>query len=79
MAPRVAVGTIITDRPYRDLKTGFRSLTETPETIYVLELSLDGVKPDSSYHRLKVKVAREGLDLHARRGYIVPKPDEHKI
>jgi VWFA-related protein len=60
-----------------DLNAGFRSLTEAPETIYLLELSLDRVKPDSRYHRLKVKVTREGLDLQARRGYIAPKPDEH--
>ena len=61
-----------------ELNAGFRSLTEAPETIYLLELSLDRVKPDSRYHRLKVKVNREGLDLQARRGYIAPKPDEHK-
>jgi VWFA-related protein len=61
-----------------DLETGFKSLTEAPECVYVLELSLDGVKPDGTYHRLKVKVDREGLQLQARRGYFMPKPEKSK-
>ena len=61
-----------------DLDTGFKSLTEAPEIVYVLELSLDNVKPDGSYHRLKVKVDRDDLQLQARRGYFVPKPGKEK-
>jgi VWFA-related protein len=50
-----------------DLGTGFKSLTETPEMVYVLELSLDGVKHDGTYHHLKVKVNRDGADVRAPR------------
>ena len=61
-----------------DLDAGFRSLTRTPETVYVLELSLDNVRMDGTYHRLKVKLDRDGLDVNARRGYFMPKADENK-
>jgi len=57
-----------------DLEAGFKSLIEAPELVYVLELSLDGVKADGSYHRLKVKLDRDHLDLQARRGYFMPEP-----
>jgi VWFA-related protein len=61
-----------------DLDAGFKALTEAPEIVYVLELSLDGVKADGSYHRLNVKVDREGVELEARRGYFMPKPAKQK-
>jgi VWFA-related protein len=61
-----------------DLDAGFKSLTEAPEVVYLLELSLDSVKPDGAYHRLKVKVDRTSLDLQARRGYFMPKPEKTK-
>ena len=61
-----------------DLDAGFNTLTEAPEVVYLLELPLDDVKQDGSYHRLKVKVDREGLQLQARRGYFVPKPEKPK-
>jgi VWFA-related protein len=61
-----------------DLDAGFRSLAETPQCVYVLELSLDGVKANGTYHRLKVKVDRKGVELQARKGYFIPKPDKHK-
>jgi VWFA-related protein len=61
-----------------DLDEGLKSLIETPEVVYVLELSLDNVKPDGHYHSLKVKVDREGIQLHARRGYLMPKPEKNK-
>ena len=48
-----------------DLKAGFKSLTDGPEVVYVLELSLDGVKPDGSDHRVKVKVDRAGMQIQA--------------
>lgn len=53
-----------------DLGAGFKVLTE-PTCVYVLELALNNVKPDDRYHRLKVKVDRDGLQLQARRGYIL--------
>ena len=59
-----------------DLDAGFKSLAEAPETVYLLELSLDNVKPDVAFHRLKVKVNRDGLQLQARRGYFMPKPEK---
>jgi VWFA-related protein len=61
-----------------DLGAGFKSLTDAPEVVYVLELSLDGVKQDGSYHRLKVKVDREGMQLQARQGYSAPKQEKNK-
>jgi len=60
-----------------DLDAGFKTLTEAPETAYLLEISLDNVKMDGSYHRLKVKLDRGGFDLNARRGYFAPKPEKH--
>jgi VWFA-related protein len=61
-----------------DLAAGFKSLTDAPEVVYVLELSLDGVKPDGSYHRVKVKVDREGMQIQARQGYSAPKQEKNK-
>jgi VWFA-related protein len=61
-----------------NLDAGFKSLAEAPELVYVLELSLDNVKLDGTYHRLKVKVDREGVELQARRGFFVAKPEKNK-
>jgi VWFA-related protein len=52
-----------------DLNIGFKSLVQAPECVYVLELAVEGSKPDGTYHRLKVKLDRDGLQLQARRGY----------
>lgn len=56
-----------------DLDAGFKSLTGAPEYLYVLELALDNVKPDGTYHRLKVKVDRGDLQVEGRSGYFMPK------
>jgi VWFA-related protein len=61
-----------------DLDAGLKALTAVPECIYVLELSLADVKQNGSYHRLKVKVDRDGVQLQARHGYFVPKPEKKK-
>lgn len=61
-----------------DLETGFKSLAEGPESVYLLELSLDNAEPDRAYHSLKVKVDRLGLQIQARRGYFIPKPEKAK-
>lgn len=61
-----------------NLDEGFKSLIETPEVVYVLELSLDNVKLDGHYHSLNVKVDREGMQVQARRGYLTPKPEKNK-
>jgi hypothetical protein len=57
-----------------DLDAEFKKLTEVPDYLYVLKLPLDNVKPDGTYHRLKVTVDREGLQLEAHDGYFMPKP-----
>ncbi|MDE3186428.1 MAG: VWA domain-containing protein [Acidobacteriota bacterium] len=61
-----------------DLTSGIKELTQAPQYVYLLELSLDNVKPNGSYHRLKVKVNRTGLQLQARRGYFISRPDKHR-
>jgi len=58
-----------------DLEGGFKSLTQAPEYVYLLEFAPEKVKPDGAYHPLKVKVDRRDLKLQARRGYFAPKPD----
>ena len=57
-----------------DLDAGFKALTEAPTYVYVLELALNNAKPDGTYHRLKVKVDRDGLQLQARHGYSLVRP-----
>lgn len=61
-----------------DLEAGFKELTEAPETLYVLELPIGDVKRNGSLHRLEVKVDREGVQVAARRGYFVAKPEKRK-
>jgi VWFA-related protein len=54
-----------------DLAAGFRAL-EAPETVYLLELPLEGIKPNGAWHRLSVKTNRVGAHLQARQGYFAP-------
>jgi VWFA-related protein len=61
-----------------DLDAGLKAVTAFPECVYTLELALDGVKQNGSYHRLSVKVDREGAQLQARHSYFAPKPDKKK-
>jgi VWFA-related protein len=61
-----------------DLTAGFRLLTGAPKVVYLLELRIDDVKADGAYHRLKVKVDRNGLEVQARRGYLMPKAGKKK-
>lgn len=58
-----------------DLAAGLQGLTIPPEFLYLLELSLQGVKPDGTYHQLQVKVDKRGLDVQARKGYFAGKPE----
>ena len=51
------------------------SLTQAPEYVYLLEFSLEKVKPDGTYHPLKVKVDKEGPKVRALRGYFAPSKD----
>ncbi len=57
-----------------DLDAGFTQLAAPPEVLYLLELPIDSLKPDNSWHRLKVTVTRPGCQLTARNGYFLPKP-----
>jgi len=61
-----------------DLEGGFQALASVPEYVYLLEMSLQKVKQDGSYHLLKVKVDQDGLKLQARRGYFAPKQARSK-
>ena len=61
-----------------DLNAGFKSLTEAPEYLYLLEISLNNVKPDGAFHPLKVKVDRADVTVEARRGYFMPKAAKKK-
>jgi VWFA-related protein len=61
-----------------DLEGGLRRLAAPPEYVYLLEISLQDVKSDGTYHLLKVKVAKPGMDVQARRGYVAPAPASGK-
>ena len=56
-----------------DLEGGFRELAAMPEYVYLLEFSLQKRKPDGKFHRLKVTVDQDGLQVQARRGYFEAK------
>jgi VWFA-related protein len=58
-----------------DLEGGFKELAQAPEFVYLLEMSLDKVKADGVYHRLKVKVDRDAVKVEARRGYFAPRAE----
>lgn len=68
-----------------DLAAGFRELLEAPETVYLLELPLNGIKQNGAWHRLSVKTDRAGLQVQARSGYFAPsrhakhKPHTHSL
>ncbi len=57
-----------------DLEGGFKSLAQAPEYVYLLEMSLDQVRPDGAFHRLKVKVNRDNVKAESRHGYVAPQP-----
>ena len=55
-----------------DLEGGLRRLTAVPEFVYLLEIPLRDVKRNNTYHALSVKVAKSGVHVQARRGYVAP-------
>jgi hypothetical protein len=57
-----------------DLDAGFKSVAATPEYFYTLGFAPQNLKPDGSYHSLKVSLKEPAkLTLTARRGYYAPK------
>jgi len=57
-----------------DMDEGFRRLAEPPEFTYVLGYVPQNLKPDGSYHKLKVRLRTGGnFELQAREGYFAPK------
>jgi VWFA-related protein len=60
-----------------DLEGGLRSITTAPECLYLLELSLQDVKPNGLYHALKVDVDQSNLKLQARKGYFAPQSQKN--
>ena len=57
-----------------DLGAGLSRLGAPPEYVYMLGFSPDKIKPDGTYHRLKITLLNgKGLALQARRGYFAPK------
>ncbi len=61
-------------RNSNNLEGGLEVLAAGPEFLYLLEFSLQDVKPNGSYHSLKVEVAGNGLKVQARAGYFAPSP-----
>jgi VWFA-related protein len=57
-----------------DLDAGFKKCGAPPEVSYVLAYSPTNLKPDGSFHSIKVKLAQpKGLALQSRRGYFARK------
>jgi len=57
-----------------DLAVGFTQVAAAPEVSYVLGFSPQALKPDGSFHRLKITIAsRKDSSIQARRGYYAVK------
>jgi hypothetical protein len=53
-----------------DLNAGFARVAAAPEVSYVLGFSPQALKPDGSFHRLKISLPnRKDVEIQARRGY----------
>jgi len=61
-----------------DLEGGFERVTMSPECVYLLEFSAQDAPPDGSFHRLSIKVDKQGAKVRARSGYFSEKPAERK-
>jgi VWFA-related protein len=60
-------------RNNNDLVGGFNRLSAPPEYIYYLGFYPQNLKPDGTYHGLKVRLADgKGLSISARKGYWAP-------
>ena len=61
-----------------DLNEGFKQTAAAPEYIYLLGFSPMNLKPDGSFHALKVTAkGQKGLSIQARRGFYAPKHQEN--
>ena len=58
-----------------DIHGAIRKAVEDSEVVYTLAFSPDSSTLDGKFHELKVKVARKGVDVRFRRGYLAI-PDE---
>jgi VWFA-related protein len=58
-----------------NLRAGFEQVTEAPEFSYVLGFSPGQLKPDGSFHSLRVRLQNTpGAGIEARRGYYALQP-----
>jgi VWFA-related protein len=65
-------------RNNNDLQGGLATLAAGPAYKYLLELSLNDVKQNGSYHALKVEVDRKDVKVQAREGYFAPQQQKNK-
>jgi VWFA-related protein len=65
-------------RNNNDLKGGLTGLAAGPEYKYLLELSVNDVKQNGTYHALKVEVDRKDMKVQAREGYFAPQPPKNR-
>jgi len=57
-----------------DLSKGMKDLAAAPDVYYILAFSPQNLKPDGSYHTLKVTLRNHsGLSTRSRRGYYAPR------
>jgi VWFA-related protein len=60
-----------------DLGRGAAELLAAPDTIYLLGFSPENLKPDGSFHRLKVRLTRAAAHgVESRPGYFAPSKEE---
>jgi VWFA-related protein len=65
-------------RNNNDLQGGLAALAAGPAYKYLLELSLNDVKQNGSYHALKIEVDRKDVKVQARQGYFAPQQQKNK-
>jgi VWFA-related protein len=65
-------------RNNNDLQGGLATLAAGPAYKYLLELSLNDVKQNGSYHALKIEVDRKDVKVQARQGYFAPQQQKNK-
>jgi VWFA-related protein len=58
-----------------DLYAGVRKIADRQSTYYVLTYAMPSQKSDGRYHKIKLEVARPGLELVYRKGYYAPKEE----